>query len=482
MAERLPPVTLGALAEVARSRGQRAELVGPGDPESVEVPDLTHDSRLVAPGVALCCVRGATDDGHRHAREAVAAGARALVVDHRLALDIAQLVVDDVRAVMAHLAAAVHRYPAEELDLIGVTGTNGKTTVVVLCEQLLAAAGRRALAIGTLTGARTTPESTDLQRILRRAVDEGVDSVVMEVSSHALDLGRVDGLHFDVAVFTNLGVDHLDFHGTQEQYFAAKARLFEPDRFTTAVLNVADVHGRLLADVVGGAAVEVDLRDTPDVTVGPDGVEALWRGRRLRSRLLGEHNLVDLLLAAEAVVARGVDPDVVVEAAPHLAGAPGRMQRVDAGQPFTVLVDYAHTPDALEEALKATRVLAERGGARSLVVFGCGGDRDRSKRPRMGEVACRLADVVVITSDNPRSEDPSAIIDAVRAGCEGGAPHVEIDRSRAIAWAIGQAKPGDVVLVAGKGHETTQVIGDDVAPFDDRVESGAALAAAGWAS
>jgi len=480
MAEHPAPVTLGALADVARLLGQKVELTGPEGASAVEVRDLTHDSRSVGPGVALCCVRGSTDDGHKHAPGAVASRAPALVVDHRLDIDVAQLVVTDVRAAMPHLAAAVHRHPARELGLIAVTGTNGKTTVVALCEQLLAAAGRRALAIGTLTGARTTPESTDLQRMLREAVDEGVDSVAMEVSSHALSLGRVDGIRFDVAVFTNLGVDHLDFHGSQERYFAAKARLFEPERFTRAVLNVGDVHGRLLADVVGDAATGVDLDEIPGVLVGPHGVEAVWRGHPLRSSLLGAHNLLDLLLAAEAVVALGVEPEAVVAAVPGLVGPPGRMERVEAGQPFVVLVDYAHTPDALEEALGAARVIADGAGGRSIIVFGCGGDRDRSKRPRMGEVACRVADLVVITSDNPRSEDPSAIIGAVRAGCQGAVPHVEVDRARAIAWAVGQARPGDVVLIAGKGHETTQVVDHEVLPFDDRVESRAALAAIGW--
>lgn len=480
MAERPSPTTLGALAEVAATLGQRVEVVGPGTPSLVAIRDLTHDSRQAAEGMALCCVRGSTDDGHLHARDAVVAGAPALVVDHRLGLDVAQLVVTDVRAAMPHLAAAVHHHPSRELAMLGVTGTNGKTTVVSLCGQLLSAAGRAPLAIGTLTGARTTPESTDLQRLLRRGVEDGLDSVVMEVSSHALSLGRVDGIRFDVAVFTNLGVDHLDFHGTQEQYFAAKATLFEPERSAVAVLNVADVHGRLLADVVGEAAVTVDLRDTAGVVIGPEGVEASWRGHLLRSRLLGAHNLTDLLLAAEAVVALGVDPEAVAAATPELQPAPGRMEAIDAGQPFKVLVDYAHTPDALEAALGTARSLAEAGGGRSTVVFGCGGDRDPSKRPLMGEVACRLADVVVLTSDNPRSEDPSAIIEAVRAGCEGAVPHVEVDRSAAIAWAVGRAEPGDVILVAGKGHETTQVIGDEVLPFDDRVEVLAALAAEGW--
>lgn len=480
MAEPAAPTTLGALAEVLRALGRTAEVVGPVGSPAVRVFDLTHDSRQAAPGVALCCVRGTTDDGHRHAPAAVAAGAPAIVVDHRLALDVAQLVVADTRAAMPHLAAAVHHHPARDLDLIGVTGTNGKTTVVALCEQLLRAAGRKALAIGTLTGARTTPESTDLHRMLRRAIDDGADSVAMEVSSHALSLGRVDGIRFDVAVFTNLGLDHLDFHGTQEQYFAAKAELFEADRCVRAVLNVGDVHGRLLADVLGERATRVALETTPGVVIGNEGVEAFWRGHQLRSGLLGAHNLLDVLLAAEAVVALGVDAEAVRAAAPGLAGAPGRMERVEEGQPFTVLVDYAHTPDALEEALGTTRALADGGGGRSIVVFGCGGDRDRSKRPRMGEVACRLADVAVITSDNPRSEDPSAIIGAVRAGCQGAVPHIEADRARAIGWAVGQAQPGDVILLAGKGHETTQVIGDRVLPFDDRAEARAALAASGW--
>ena len=407
----------------------------------------------------------------------MAGGAVALVVDHRLPVSCPQLVVGDVRAATPHVAAAVWGHPAESLASIGVTGTNGKTTVVALCAQLLRRAGRDCEVVGTLTGARTTPESTDLQRTLRDAVDRGVDAVAMEVSSHALALGRVDGLTVDVAVFTNLGTDHLDFHGTPERYFEAKSRLFDPTRCRSAIVNVDDVHGRLLFDAALVPTTGVSIEGLADLEVGGAGSRFRWRDHEVTLPLLGRFNVTNALLAAEATLALGVRSEVVAEALAHVTPPPGRMQPVVAGQPFAVIVDFAHTPDALEQLLETSRVL---DSGRVIVVFGCGGDRDPTKRPLMGQVASTMADLVVLTSDNPRSEDPSTIMAAVQAGMVGDDARLVPDRREAITLAVRTAQPSDIVVIAGKGHEQMQIIGDRELPFDDVTIAREALAHAGW--
>lgn len=473
------------MTDASRSRPDRPDLdvlarrldatmVGDG---ALVPTDVTHDSASVGPGVLFCCVRGAQVDGHTFAAAAIAAGAVALLVDHELDVasrsGIAQLVVGDVRAAMAEAAAAVHGDPSRELAVIGVTGTNGKTTVVSLIGQLVEAAGRPVRIIGTLTGVRTTPESTDLQRDLRAAVTDGIEIVAMEVSSHALDLRRVDAIAFAAAAFTNLGRDHLDHHGTPERYFEAKARLFEPGRATVRIVNGDDVHGRLLNDS-GAADVVISLRDLEDLEVTASGSRFVWRGHQVELGLVGRFNVSNAVIAAECCVSIGLDPRALAAALGTVTTPPGRFEVVEDDE-ITVVVDYAHTPDALENLLETARDLVADAG-RLIVVFGCGGDRDATKRPAMGDVADRFADLIVITSDNPRSEDPSTIIAAVRGGVRTHEPIIELDRRAGMSTAIDAARPGDVVLIAGKGHETTQIIGSRELPFDDRVVAAELLA------
>jgi len=479
-AQGAPTTGVGDLAALVGAR-----LVGDA---AAQVTSVTHDSRRVAPGTLFCCVVGERHDGHDFADAAVADGATALLVSRELpGLDVPQLVVPDVRPLLGPVAAAVLGDPSHRLSVVGVTGTNGKTTVVSLLGDVLARCGRSASVIGTLTGARTTPEAPELQARLAELADEGVTAVAMEVSSHALVLGRVDAVQFAVGVFTNLGVDHLDFHGTEEQYFAAKARLFEPGRCRAAVVNVDDVHGRLLVDAAsidGPETVGVSVDDLDDLRLYPDGSTFTWRGQPVRLPMPGRHNVANALLVAETCVLLGLDPVDVAGAFVGVDVVPGRFELVDLGQPFVAAVDYAHTPDALTAVLTAARESAE---GLLVVVFGCGGDRDRGKRPEMGRVVHELADVAILTTDNPRSEDPADIAAEVVAGLpsgalvEGGGTFVQVpDRAAAIYEAVAAAGPGDVVVVAGKGHETTQVVGDVVSEFDDRLVLAAALRELGY--
>jgi UDP-N-acetylmuramoyl-L-alanyl-D-glutamate--2,6-diaminopimelate ligase len=444
--------------------------------DTVDVVNVDFDSRRVRPGSLFCCLKGENIDGHEFARAAHAAGATALLVEHRLDVDITQVVVADARHAMGQLAAALFNHPARRLTMLGVTGTNGKTTTTSLIAAVLSAAGMRTGTIGTLTGIHTTPESPDLQARLAEFVEQEMTAVVMEVSSHALALRRVIGCHFDLAVFTNLGRDHLDLHGTPEQYFAAKALLFRPDLADAAVVNIDDTHGRLLRDLGDVPTEGFSLADVSDVVVTATSHSYTWRGQRVEVPLGGDFNVMNSLAAATACAGIGVDPETIVRGLRSAAPVPGRFEAVVAGQPFAVIVDYAHTPDGLEQAIGAARRIAADAAVH--VVFGCGGDRDRDKRPLMGAVTSRLADHVVITSDNPRSEDPMEIINATM---EGVAPDyrgrvvMEPDRRRAIEIAIRQARPGDVVLIAGKGHELTQTLGNQIVEFDDRAVARAAL-------
>jgi UDP-N-acetylmuramoyl-L-alanyl-D-glutamate--2,6-diaminopimelate ligase len=378
------------------------------------------------------------------------------------------VIVADARVALADLGAAFFQHPARALKIAGVTGTNGKTTTTLLLQAILEADGRPTGVLGTLSGARTTPEATDLQARLAELRDAGSVAVAMEVSSHALALHRVAGTHFRVAVFTNLSQDHLDFHPTMEDYFAAKARLFERDMTAAAVVNADDPHGLLLQQAAHVPTRTYSLADVDDLVVGATSSTGTWNGRPLRVPLGGEFNVSNALAALTTALELGVDLGTALDGLAAAPAVPGRFETVDAGQPFRLLVDFAHTPDGLEQVLRAARGIA--GGGRVIVVFGAGGDKDRAKRPLMGKAAARLADVVVVTSDNPRSEDPQAIADAVVAGTSGGraSVRVELDRRAAIASAAGEARPGDVVVVAGKGHETTQTIGERVLPFDDR--------------
>ncbi len=504
-----------ALSRLLEALGPTVRLHSPPgwDPASVlEVPisGVTHDSRQVQPGWLFCCVPGATADGHRFADQAAARGAGALLVQRSLgrrgtgpgakATDLPQIEVPDSRASMAVAAATFWGHPADALTLVGVTGTNGKTTVTHLLAAILRAAGHTSEIIGTLSAARTTPEAPDLQRQLAALVAGGVGAVAMEVSSHALALHRVDQICFDVATFTNLTRDHLDFHGTMAAYFQAKAKLFERDHCQRAVVNLDDPHGRLLRDAAVVPTVGYRLADADVQQLDASGTRFRWRGRDLRIHLAGGHNLANALAAATTAEQLGIDLEAIVAGLDAVGAVPGRFEHVDAGQDFGVIVDYAHTPDALERLLSSVREMTGPGG-RVIVVFGCGGDRDRTKRAPMGEVAGALADLTVITSDNPRHESPLDIADQVRSGAvmatdsgAGGTASarggkvtrnpvvVEVDRRKAMALALGQATTGDMVVIAGKGHERTQQVGDALFDFDDRVVAQELLRSLGGSS
>jgi len=460
------------------------------------VVDLTHDSRQVRPGWAFACVVGEHADGHAFAPDAVAAGAAALVVERPLPTDavgtVPQLVVPDVRAALGGLAADVHGHPSRRLTMVGVTGTNGKTTTTHLLAAILRHAGYVTDVVGTLSGVRTTPEATDLQRRLAEfanGLPEGTPgAVAMEVSSHALALHRVAGTHFAVGVFTNLGRDHLDLHESVEAYFRAKAELFTPALSDVGVANADDPYGSLLIDAAPVPISAFSGADATDVIVAADRVAFTWRGTAVQVPIGGRFNVANALAALAAAERLGIDPHVAAAGLAAAPPVPGRFETVsEPGAPVTVVVDYAHTPDGLVELLGAARDVVGHGAraGRLVVVFGCGGDRDPDKRPLMGAAAAEYADVVVVTSDNPRTEDPMAIIDAAVAGVRSmrlGDPltdvHVEPDRRAAIALAIDAATAGDLVVIAGKGHEAYQTIGTTDHPFDDRAVAGELLAGA----
>jgi UDP-N-acetylmuramoyl-L-alanyl-D-glutamate--2,6-diaminopimelate ligase len=438
------------------------------EPASVEALDLVYDARHARPGALFFCVRGAHVDGHEFAPQAVENGAVALVVERPLAVDVPQIVVSDTRSAMPVAADEFFGRPTEELQVAGVTGTSGKTTTSFLLYAILAAAGRRPGLLGTVEArvggerrgvVRTTPEAIDLQRTFREMLDAGDRSCAMEASSHASELHRLDRVRFAVLVFTNLSQDHLDFHGDMETYFEAKRRLFSNG--VPAVVNVGDEYGRRLA---------ADLPDA--VTFSIDDADAL---AGIDLKLRGRFNVENALGALFAARQLGIEDDAIARGIESVRGVPGRFESVDEGQPFTVIVDYAHKPDALENVLRAARDMT-RG--RVICVVGAGGDRDRGKRPVMGRIASELADVVIVTSDNPRSEDPQAIVDEIVAGA-GNDAEVDVDRAAAIARAVELARDGDVVLIAGKGAEQGQQFADRTIPFDDRVAARDALRALG---
>jgi UDP-N-acetylmuramoyl-L-alanyl-D-glutamate--2,6-diaminopimelate ligase len=447
----------------------------------IPVGEVAFDSRQVVRGTLFFCVPGANADGHDFARQAVRSGATALVVERWLDLEAPQILVPSTRLAMGPMSATVLGDPARLLTIVGVTGTNGKTTIVHLLDAMFRAADRRTGTIGTVGAhvagepvplARTTPEAPDLHRLLGRMRDAGVTTVAMEVSSHALDQGRVGGVVFDAAVFTNLSQDHLDHHGSMESYFGAKATLFAQDRTRHAVLNLDDAWGRRLLDVpvpvtTFGLDPAADVR-AEGVRVRMDGLVFRVDGREVTSPLRGVFNVSNCLAAIAASGVVGVDADAAIEGLASAGHVPGRMEPVVSGQDFLVVVDYAHTPDSIRTVLAAARPLAT---GRVIVVFGCGGDRDRAKRFPMGAAATEGADLTVITTDNPRSEDPLDIIAEVERGAaEGGGRYVlEPDRRAAIRLALSEARRGDVVVVAGKGHETEQELAERSVPFDDRV-------------
>jgi UDP-N-acetylmuramoyl-L-alanyl-D-glutamate--2,6-diaminopimelate ligase len=429
----------------------------------VELRDLAYDTRSVTPGALFFCVPGERFDGHDLAAEAVAHGAVALVAERRLDVPVPQVIVPSVRRAMPVAADEFFGRPTEELQVAAVTGTNGKTTTAFLLFAILAAAGRRPGLLGTIEArvggerrgvARTTPEAIDLQRTFREMLDCGDRSCSMEASSHASSMGRLDRVRFAALVFTNLTQDHLDFHATMEDYFEAKRRLFVEGR-PPAAINVDDEWGRRLAADRPDA---LTFGHADDAEIGPDALAGI------ELRLRGSFNVSNALAALAAARLLGIADDAVARGLESVRDVPGRFESIDEGQPFTVIVDYAHTPDALANVLRAARELAT---GRLICVFGCGGDRDREKRPQMGRIASELADLAIVTSDNPRSEDPLAIIDAVVAGGVGEV-EVEPDRIGAIARSFERAQEGDVVVIAGKGHEQGQQFADRTVPFDDR--------------
>jgi UDP-N-acetylmuramoyl-L-alanyl-D-glutamate--2,6-diaminopimelate ligase len=445
----------------------------------VEIDSVEIDSREASTGTLFCCVVGSHDDGHNHALEAIERGAVAVVTEREVEALAGEAAAEirvhpgAGRLACAALSAQIVGHPAERLSVIGVTGTNGKTTVVTMVSEILQHAGFVTTMIGTLTGARTTPAAPELHRIFAEAENLAASlgrsgAVAMEVSSHALDQERVAGVRFSVAVFTNLSQDHLDYHGSMEAYFDAKARLFADDVADVAVIWAETEEGRALLERRAGPSVAVSWSDAAELEIHTGGSRFTWRGHEIELGLLGSTSTIDALLAAEAAVALGIEPALVAEALGSFRPVRGRMELVGGapGSPL-VVVDYAHTPDALRAALEAARQLAV--GGEVIVVFGCGGDRDVAKRPVMGAVASELADVVIVTTDNPRHEDPSEISRAVVAGATGRARVLEISsRDLAIRAAIEDASSTDVVLIAGKGHETTQVFADRIVDFDDR--------------
>jgi UDP-N-acetylmuramoyl-L-alanyl-D-glutamate--2,6-diaminopimelate ligase len=453
-------------------------VLGEG-PGGVEVTGLAFDNRQVSPGTLFFCVPGFTRDGHDFASDAVARGAVALVVERPVGAGVPEVRVPDVREAMAHAAARFHGDPTSRLKIVGITGTNGKTTSAFLVREILEAAGIRTGLLGTVKSVvggeeraveRTTPEAIDLQATFAEMLAAGDAACAMEVSSHALELHRATGIHYAVAVFTNLTQDHLDFHPDMEAYFQAKRRLFAMD-VAARVVNLDDPYGaRLAAEFPDAVTFGIDsgaaVRAT-DLRSGFAGSRFKVDGREFAVPMPGRFNVLNALGAIAAARVLGVDDETAARALRDAGRVPGRFEPVDEGQGFAVVVDYSHTPDSLENVLVAARDLAS---GRVICVFGCGGDRDRGKRPLMGAIAGRLADVAIVTSDNPRSEDPEAIIDEVMAGVGAVTAEVEreVDRRRAIRRAVESAATGDVVVIAGKGHEQGQEFADGrKEPFDD---------------
>lgn len=466
-----------------------------------ELCDLEHDSRRVTEGSLFACIPGLRSDGHDYAQAAIDAGARALLVQHVIPnCMVPQLLVASVRRALGPAAAAVYEHPSKKTDLVGVTGTNGKTTTVRIIASLLVSAGFGVCEIGTLTGVRTTPEASELQRLIATSVDEGNRSVVMEVSSHALSQHRVDACTFRIVVFTNLGHDHLDYHKTSEAYFMAKAKLFDPEKAEKAIINTTTEAGQRLVRIAKSRLLPVTEINENSVQIIRIGVRSSlfkWRDELVHLPLGGAFNVANAVTAAETAVLLGLSSRCIVEALADVPQIPGRFESVElpvgrtgsvhissneplrstaltseADDPirntrenFRVIVDYAHTPEGIESVLKAARAVTE---GRLMIVFGAGGDRDHVKRPVMGRVAEKLADLVVLTSDNPRSEVPQLIVADITRGMSGPPDLIETDRRLAIRYALTEADSGDVIVIAGKGHENVQIIGCEEYEFDDR--------------
>ncbi len=461
----------GTSLEEIISSCRGASLANLDDPANIlRVTGVTHDSRKVTQGDLFACVTGVNDDGHQYADEAVRGGARALLVERKLENVVPQIVVPNVREALGPASSIIYGEPSKSLNVIGVTGTAGKTTTVHALAQTLEACGKEAGVIGTLSGIHTTPEAPDLQRSLAVMRDNKKEWACLEVSSHALEFGRVKAVNFAATVFTNLSPEHLDFHKDMEAYFQAKRRLFDSES-PIAVVSTSDAWGKRLASELQGAGhqglviADPELIENPKLE--PSGSSFVWRGQEVKSSFLGGFNLMNLLVTAETLRALGWQQEAIVDGLQQISPVKGRMEPVTVpDSDVAVIVDYSHKPEALKEALQSVRGLCDR---RIWVVFGAGGDRDPSKRPLMGEIARQLADEIVVTSDNPRSEVPIEIAKEIAAGIAIGATpyRIVLDRAEAIHEAIAEALPGDLVLVAGKGHESYQIIGGQTLPFDD---------------
>ena len=470
---------------------ENLHAIVPYNGDNPEITSIENDNRKVQKGSLFICIKGYTVDGHDFAESAVKNGAAAVLAERPLELDVPVLLVNDTTRAMAVLADAFYGQPTKSLHLIGITGTNGKTTTSHLIEKIFADAGKKTGLIGTMytkiadqiiETKNTTPESLTLQKTFNQMVDAGVNTAVMEVSSHALDLGRVHGCEYNVAVFTNLTQDHLDYHQTMEEYKRAKSLLFaqlgntfDLNKPKYAVLNADDdaseMYSRSTAAhvVTYGIEQKADLK-AKNIQMTPKGtvfdLEIMGVTYPIRMQLIGKFSVYNVLASIAAALVSGLEMEQIIHSIESVEGVAGRFELVNAGQDFTVIVDYAHTPDSLENVLKTIQHFAEK---KVFVIVGCGGDRDRTKRPLMAQIACQLATDPILTSDNPRSEDPLDILKDMEAGVKGETYQVIPDRRKAIYTAVSQASAGDVILIAGKGHETYQIIGKEVHDFDDRL-------------
>ncbi|MDX9871660.1 MAG: UDP-N-acetylmuramoyl-L-alanyl-D-glutamate--2,6-diaminopimelate ligase [Clostridia bacterium] len=480
-----------------------ADIVEYGGDMSAEITEVTYDSRKIKPGALFAAIPGFKTDGHLFIEDALKRGASAIVIEDPAYKSDAYpwLLVTNSRAALGDLAAAVYDFPANKLNIVGVTGTNGKTTTTNLIQLVLDAECHQTGLIGTIHNRigqeilpveHTTPEAPDLQKLFLAFLEKGADYAVMEVSSHALDLQRTRGTEYDVAVFTNLTQDHLDFHKDMENYLAAKGKLFaslgvksNKKRRKFAIINIDDPYGERIIEMTSAAVITYGVKKEADVraedvviTGGGASFTLKYTDKTLpvRLKMTGIFNVYNALAATAAGLVEGVPVEKIIATLESIPGIPGRFEKVDDNQNFTIIVDYSHTPDSLENCLKTARQFAK---ARIITVFGCGGDRDRTKRPLMGEVAGRLSDIIVVTSDNPRTEEPLAVIDDIIPGLARTAGSKEYkvipDRRTAIHTAVKMAQPDDIVIIAGKGHETYQIIGQDVFPFDDRMVAKEAL-------
>lgn len=466
-------------------------LLVPYQGEDTEITSIENDNRKVQKGSLFICIKGYTVDGHDFAESAVNSGAAAVLAERPLSLDVPVILVKDTTRAMAVLSDAFYEQPTKDLHLIGITGTNGKTTTSHLIEKIFADAGQITGLIGTMytkiadktiETKNTTPESLTLQKTFKKMVKAGVEIAVMEVSSHALDLGRVHGCDYDVAVFTNLSQDHLDYHKTMDEYKRAKSLLFaqlgntfnhQKPKF--AVLNADDPASDMYSRSTAAHVITYGIDNKADIQA--KNIQMTSSGTwfdlnvqtekyPIKMQLIGKFSVYNVLASIAASIVSGIDIKAVIESIEGVTGVSGRFELVSAGQDFTVIVDYAHTPDSLENVLKTIRNFVKK---KVFVIVGCGGDRDRTKRPLMAQIACQWATDPIFTSDNPRSEDPLAILKEMEAGVQGEIYRIIPDRKEAIQTAIGEASEGDVILIAGKGHETYQIIGNVVHDFDDRL-------------